>query len=242
MNEAKNFAQKTGDFVSLSETDLEIIAIGYTFAEERGKVATLRKNPPEPQTYHPSSKEEKEEHADHETKSPEESYPKNEGDDWKNEESSPKKPEATPEDKTKTEELAKGDPPVEIKKDTGSPLKQQESHLKEHDSPLKENESSLKEHDSPFKEHDSPLKEHDSPLKGQDSSLKEQDSPLKETENPLKEPVKENENDDSDDEDADGWINPDNFSQHFFTTQKVADSENSLGIAIMTSDFAMQVQ
>ena len=200
MNEAKNFAQKTGDFVSLSETDLEIIAIGYTFAEERGKVATLRKNPPEPQTYHPSSKEEKEEHADHETKSPEESYPKNEGDDWKNEESSPKKPEATPEDKTKTEELAKGDPPVEIKKDTGSPLKQQESHLKEHYSPLKE------------------------------------------TENPLKEPVKENENDDSDDEDADGWINPDNFSQHFFTTQKVADSENSLGIAIMTSDFAMQVQ
>ena len=45
----------------------------------------------------------------------------------------------------------------------------------------------------------------------------------------------------SSDEDDDGWINPDNFSQHFFTSQKVDEKDNTLGIAIMTADFAMQV-
>ncbi len=43
------------------------------------------------------------------------------------------------------------------------------------------------------------------------------------------------------DDDNEGWINPDNFSQHFFTSQKVDEKDNTLGIAIMTSDFAMQV-
>lgn len=46
---------------------------------------------------------------------------------------------------------------------------------------------------------------------------------------------------DSDSDDDEGWINPDNFSQHFLTSQKVAEIDNNLGIAIMTSDFAMQV-
>ena len=58
--------------------------------------------------------------------------------------------------------------------------------------------------------------------------------------NAEKEEPHEEESDDDDDDDE-GWINPDNFSQHFFTSQKVAESENNLGIAIMTADFAMQV-
>lgn len=49
----------------------------------------------------------------------------------------------------------------------------------------------------------------------------------------------EKEGEESDDDK--GWINHENISQHFFQAQKIDDEENKLGVAVMTSDFAMQV-
>lgn len=50
---------------------------------------------------------------------------------------------------------------------------------------------------------------------------------------------KDNQSDSEDDEA--GWINPDNISKHIFNSVKVEETENKIGVAIMTADYAMQV-
>ncbi len=42
----KNFAKKTGDFTTLSETDIDLIALAYTFAKQNKTDHLLRREPP----------------------------------------------------------------------------------------------------------------------------------------------------------------------------------------------------
>ncbi len=49
----RSFAKKTGDFSSLSETDLDIIALGYTMAENYKLLDQIRKEPPDMMKFMP---------------------------------------------------------------------------------------------------------------------------------------------------------------------------------------------
>ena len=51
-----NFATLTGDFISLSDTDKEVIALAYTLAEESGASKFLRKEPPTCKEFNPKEK------------------------------------------------------------------------------------------------------------------------------------------------------------------------------------------
>lgn len=206
--------------MSLSETDLEIIAIGYTFAEESGKIGSLRKNPPEPITYHPPAKEEQ--ISNQIKENPNEN---NQEDDWKNDLASPQKNAEEP--KEQEENLRKEEQTV-----TESTEQQQHKEIHEDrtiskEIPQNENVSTENQHND----------ENITSKEETQNEKKESSNPG----SPLKNEQKAEQEEESDSDDGDGWINPDNISQHFFTSQKVAESENALGIAIMTSDFAMQV-
>ena len=205
--------------MSLSETDLEIIAIGYTFAEETGKVGCLRKNPPEPRTYHPPAKEEQ---ASNEIK--EHQNENNQEDDWKNDLASPQKHVEEP----KEQEVNQRKEEQIVEKATESTEQQHEDRTISKEIPQNKNENSSTENQ--HHHNDENISKEETQNEKKESS--KPGSPLKK---------KENQEEESDSDDGEGWINPDNISQHFFTSQKVAESENALGIAIMTSDFAMQV-
>jgi RNA-binding protein NOB1 len=44
----RRFAQETGDLASLSNVDIDLIALAYTLIEENGKVSLIRPHPPKP--------------------------------------------------------------------------------------------------------------------------------------------------------------------------------------------------
>jgi hypothetical protein len=48
-----SFAKKTGDFSSLSATDLQVIALGYTMAEKYKLTDKIRKEPPDMMKFMP---------------------------------------------------------------------------------------------------------------------------------------------------------------------------------------------
>ena len=50
------------------------------------------------------------------------------------------------------------------------------------------------------------------------------------------------EDDSSDEDDGQGWINPQNISKKLYRGKKKEDSTQDVGVTIMTADYAMQVK
>jgi len=50
---ATNFAKDTGDFKSLSQTDLKVIALGVQLAREQGELEKVKKEPKPLQEFRP---------------------------------------------------------------------------------------------------------------------------------------------------------------------------------------------
>lgn len=202
----KGFAQKTGDFISLSETDLEIIAIAYTFAEENGNISLLRKTPPQPQTYIPQNKEKNENKEDATKNNNEISnniIDKSQANEKKDEQNTNIANEGN--EKQNTNEMNN----IHIAEDSAQ-LEKKLEDLKENDTRTTEEENNKIENK-------------------EENHENEQSSKDKEIQS------------DSEDDEA-GWINPDNISKHIFNSVKVEETDNKIGVAIMTADFAMQVK
>ena len=51
----------------------------------------------------------------------------------------------------------------------------------------------------------------------------------------------EEDDDDDDEDDEEGWINPGNISKQLHKAQESKEQDHDIGVAIMTSDYAMQV-
>lgn len=205
----ESFAKKTGDYATLSFTDLELISLGVYYARQNGKVDQLRKEPPELTEYIPQSNQQDD---DDEEEEEEEQETKTVDDDGFIVVTKGPKPEKA---QKKEPEIQKVEEPVVEKQPEPEPQE-------------------AKEIENGHQEETNPEAQPETAPETLETNLV-----LQKVEEPTNGQQQKEESEDEDD--GKGWINPDNISKKLYNAAKKDDRVKEIGVAIMTTDFAMQV-
>jgi len=214
------FSKKTGDYTTLSETDREIIALAVEMAYNKNKGHLIRKDPPPMTEWIPKSNyKQKNEFFEVKGKADTETKPE-ENDASKPEETKQEQADAQSEP-VKTTEIQQQteSKPVETTTSTTAETKQTES-VQQKDEP----KESKTEEKSEIQKTD----DQTAPKESQESKAKESDKKKKDL--------------DEDDDGEGEWITPSNVAKHIYKGESKNKTLDELGIAIMTTDFAMQVR
>eukprot|EP00331_Platyophrya_macrostoma_P008465 CAMPEP_0176431578 /NCGR_PEP_ID=MMETSP0127-20121128/14888_1 /TAXON_ID=938130 /ORGANISM="Platyophrya macrostoma, Strain WH" /LENGTH=449 /DNA_ID=CAMNT_0017813597 /DNA_START=65 /DNA_END=1414 /DNA_ORIENTATION=+ len=216
MHFVDNFSKKTGDYATLSETDRELIALAVEMAHNRNKGNLIRKDPPPLTEWIPKSSY-KQQNEFFEVK----------GKPYRPEnlETSEDKPEETKQIKTESQEQ----PETTVKTDTVEQTQQTGATTTAESKTESKTEETVK---SEEKVTDSEVKESKEVSGTQDTEEKKPKA---------SEDKKAKQGEEGEDSDGEGaWITPSNVAKHVYKGETQNKTLDELGIAIMTTDFAMQ--
>lgn len=229
------FAKKTGDFISLSPTDLQVIALAYSKVRDAGKLSYLRDEPRPASNF--------KDHAEGDVTEAGDSDGEEEGEEEENDEETPAPTEATQEGQIAEKEKTDAEPKVE----TEEKVEEKADDFVDPDEQNNDDDGWISvAKPKPAKEtkprHNHGRKDHDLDKSDQISSNLLSKSMTVDQELDKEHPQLWYENRDFEPDDEEGWITPKNLTNIMQGTSVVEGNlMHEVGVGIMTSDYAMQV-
>jgi len=242
------FAKETGDYKSLSGTDIRVIALAYSIIQKRNETQYWRKSPPELIEFKPTW-------AKPTNKKEEKTKPKVEEDDeegWEvvEKKSKPKKkkfrrnikkdfyPEAFLNDLASNKKNNHNDPENKDTKETEPGKEVKEDEILEEIIPQNTEKKEILPESALEETHEESIEK-----PSEENNVNEDDILVQKDTAETVESDENSEEDDCDDE----WITPDNLNTYLLAqddqghdNEKVEDNSSKISVEVVTSDFAMQ--